>query len=139
MSQPHRLQGLFATPNRAEPNTLQPDDVIWIWPFVVGALAVVAKRTVTFANRRPHTFLFRAPNKIDGIRRIAHQSIEDRSKDLRAAKSHIVVGLVDHEFHCRKLRQRNGRELPRGLSDCLLQLREGYGTIDEAGFGGLPA
>src|SRR6516164_4566820 len=93
------------------------NNVIGIGPFVGISLAVVAERTVARGDCRAHAFLLAPANEVDRVRSIAHQSVEDRPKNLCTAKPHVLVGLVDDEFHRRQLRQRYRGELLRRVMD----------------------
>ncbi len=65
------------------PATLHLDDVLRIWLPILGRGAVVAERLITRGNNGLDALLLGALNEAARIWRIAHQSVEDRSKRLR--------------------------------------------------------
>ena len=111
------------------------NNVIGIGPFVRSRLTVVVERTVARDDRRAHAVLLSPPNEVDRVRSIAHQSVEDRPKNLCAAKPHVLIGLVDDDFHCRQLRQRYRGELLRRVMDGRFEFVEWYGAVDETDVG----
>src|SRR4051794_31327780 len=66
------------------------DDVPGVGPALRRRLAVIAERRVTFADNGADALVLGAVDEAPGVRRVAHESVEDRSERLRRGDAHVL-------------------------------------------------